>query len=108
MSSFCHHSMCLLIPLVVLDIVLCALYVPCCRLRCTGSAAMNLCIVARGSVDGYYQEGIHCWDYAAGDLIVREAGGVTKDTRGLWDSSCVYVGMVTNSKQNHVSRPGQT
>ena len=34
-------------------------------------------MVAQGSVDGYFEYGIHCWDIAAGDIIVREAGGVT-------------------------------
>ena len=42
-----------------------------------GSAALSMCMVACGSVDGYFEYGIHCWDIAAGDIIVREAGGVT-------------------------------
>lgn len=40
-----------------------------------GSAAMNMCMVAHGYADGYYECGLHCWDIAAGHLIVREAGG---------------------------------
>jgi myo-inositol-1(or 4)-monophosphatase len=42
----------------------------------TGSAAVNMCLVASGQADAYYEYGIHCWDIAAGDVIVREAGGV--------------------------------
>ncbi|XP_077868290.1 inositol monophosphatase 1-like [Saccoglossus kowalevskii] len=41
-----------------------------------------MCEVARGNADAYYEFGIHCWDYAASDLIVREAGGVVIDTEG--------------------------
>ena len=29
-----------------------------------------------GSADGYYENDLHCWDIAGGDVIVREAGGV--------------------------------
>ncbi|RKP23284.1 hypothetical protein SYNPS1DRAFT_5035, partial [Syncephalis pseudoplumigaleata] len=49
--------------------------VHCRGIRCTGSAALNLCLVARGSLDVYWEIGIHCWDIAAGALIVEEAGG---------------------------------
>ena len=47
-----------------------------------GSAALECCFVAAGRVDGYFQEGIHVWDIAAGELIVREAGGFVCDTKG--------------------------
>lgn len=46
-------------------------------IRVTGSAAVNMCLVASGQADAYYEYGIHCWDIAAGDVIVREAGGVS-------------------------------
>lgn len=48
-----------------------------CSIRVTGSAAVNMCLVASGQADAYYEYGIHCWDIAAGDVIVREAGGVS-------------------------------
>ena len=44
--------------------------------RRTGSAALDLCYVASGRVDGYFEMGLKPWDCAAGDLIVREAGGL--------------------------------
>nr|WP_206442665.1 inositol monophosphatase family protein [Streptomyces boncukensis] len=44
--------------------------------RC-GSAAIDLCDVAAGRLDGYYERGLHPWDMAAGDLIAREAGART-------------------------------
>ena len=43
--------------------------------RRLGSAAIDLCLVADGRLDGYYESGLHPWDLAAGWLIVEEAGG---------------------------------
>lgn len=43
-------------------------------IRRLGSAALDLCHVAEGRVDCYYENGIHAWDFAAGSLIAREAG----------------------------------
>lgn len=51
-------------------------------MRALGSAALNMCMVALGAADINYEFGIHAWDIAAGDLIVREAGGVTIDPAG--------------------------
>ncbi|MDH3294789.1 MAG: inositol monophosphatase, partial [Acidimicrobiia bacterium] len=44
-------------------------------LRRLGSAALDLCAVAAGRVDAFYEEGLNVWDYAAGKLLVEEAGG---------------------------------
>lgn len=44
--------------------------------RSVGSAALNLCYVARGTLDLYWEAGVHAWDVAAGAVIVREAGGI--------------------------------
>lgn len=46
-------------------------------IRRIGSAALDLCAVAAGSLDGYYERGIHPWDRAAGLLIAAEAGART-------------------------------
>jgi myo-inositol-1(or 4)-monophosphatase len=43
--------------------------------RRLGSAALDLCYVACGRFDGYWEEKLHCWDIAAGALLVEEAGG---------------------------------
>jgi myo-inositol-1(or 4)-monophosphatase len=43
-------------------------------IRRAGSAALDLCSVAAGRVDAYYEAGMHTWDWAAGALIAREAG----------------------------------
>jgi myo-inositol-1(or 4)-monophosphatase len=45
-------------------------------IRRAGAAAVDLCWVADGTVDGYFEEGTHIWDRAAGGLVVTEAGGV--------------------------------
>jgi myo-inositol-1(or 4)-monophosphatase len=42
--------------------------------RCIGSAALNLCWVACGRFDGFYQRNMQYWDYAAGAIIAAEAG----------------------------------
>lgn len=44
-------------------------------IRRAGAAALDLCMVATGRVDGYYERGLQPWDWAAGSLIVKEAGG---------------------------------
>lgn len=44
-------------------------------IRRVGSAALDLCHVADGSLDGFYERGLNPWDLAAGWVIVTEAGG---------------------------------
>lgn len=43
-------------------------------LRRIGSCALDLCMVAAGRLDAYYEEGVHVWDWAAAALIATEAG----------------------------------
>jgi len=51
-------------------------------IRRPGSAALDLCYVAAGRVDGFWELGLSKWDIAAGALIIREAGGRISDLRG--------------------------
>ena len=51
-------------------------------MRRLGSAALDLCYVAVGRLDGYYERGVKAWDIAAGALILREAGGKVTDYLG--------------------------
>jgi myo-inositol-1(or 4)-monophosphatase len=51
-------------------------------IRQTGSAALNLCYIAAGRLEGYWERGISPWDVAAGAVIVTEAGGMVTDMRG--------------------------
>lgn len=48
-----------------------------------GSAALDMCMVARGVVDLYFERGVKAWDVCAGTVIVREAGGVCVDPYGV-------------------------
>jgi myo-inositol-1(or 4)-monophosphatase len=50
-------------------------------LRRFGSAALDLCAVAAGMLDGYYEHAINPWDWAAGALIASEAGAVVRPPR---------------------------
>ncbi|KAF3822575.1 hypothetical protein GH733_007949 [Mirounga leonina] len=52
------------------------------RIRGVGTAAVNMCLVATGVADAYYEMGIHCWDMAGAGIIVTEAGGVLMDVTG--------------------------
>jgi myo-inositol-1(or 4)-monophosphatase len=47
-----------------------------------GSAALDLCYVAAGRLEGFWELKLHAWDVAAGALIVEEAGGRVSDLRG--------------------------
>lgn len=51
-------------------------------MRRLGSAALDLCYVAAGRLDAYYERGIHAWDVAAACLILEEAGGTVSDYKG--------------------------
>lgn len=52
-------------------------------LRRTGSAALDLCYVAVGRFDGFWEVRLNPWDMAAGSVIVREAGGQLTDFSGI-------------------------
>ncbi|XP_077411075.1 inositol monophosphatase 1-like [Vanacampus margaritifer] len=58
------------------------LTIPVHGIRSPGSAAINMCLVASGSADAYYHQGIHCWDMAGGAAVLTEAGGVIVDISG--------------------------
>ncbi|MEG3765714.1 inositol-1-monophosphatase [Alteromonas sp. 14N.309.X.WAT.G.H12] len=54
----------------------------CGDIRRGGSAALDMAYVAAGRMDGYWERGIKVWDIAAGELLVREAGGLVTDFVG--------------------------
>jgi myo-inositol-1(or 4)-monophosphatase len=63
-----------------------AAILPHCRdLRRLGSAELDLCYVAAGVTDGYWELYLSPWDVAAGAVLVQEAGGVITDFRGGGD-----------------------
>jgi myo-inositol-1(or 4)-monophosphatase len=51
-------------------------------IRRPGSAALDLCYVAAGRVDGFWELGLNIWDIAAGALMIKEAGGRISDYQG--------------------------
>jgi myo-inositol-1(or 4)-monophosphatase len=50
--------------------------------RRAGSAALDLAWLAAGRLDAYYERGLHAWDWAAGSLLVKEAGGAVEALDG--------------------------
>ena len=65
----------------------------CAGLRRPGSAALDLCYVAAGYTDGFFETGLSPWDIAAGSLLVTEAGGLIGNFTGeadyLYQRECV-------------------
>ena len=57
----------------------------CAGIRRSGSAALDLCNVAAGRLDGYWEMALKPWDIAAGMLLVTEAGGMISDFNGKMD-----------------------
>jgi len=64
------------------DLVKTFLMRPCHGIRRGGSAAIDLCHVGAGRLDGYWEFGLNPWDLAAGSLVAREAGAVVSDFAG--------------------------
>jgi myo-inositol-1(or 4)-monophosphatase len=56
-----------------------------------GSAAVDLCSVAAGRLDAFYERGLHPWDFAAGGLVAREAGAQVGGLAGRAESSSFTV-----------------
>ena len=59
--------------------------------RRLGAGALDLCAVAAGRVDAYYEQAMNRWDWAAGALIAREAGAVVGGLRGRAESEALVV-----------------
>jgi myo-inositol-1(or 4)-monophosphatase len=58
------------------------IFAQCGDVRRGGSAALDMAYVAAGRFDGYWERGIKPWDIAAGELLVRESGGLVTDFSG--------------------------
>lgn len=61
-------------------------------IRRIGSAALDLCALAGGRLDAYYERGLQPWDQAAGVLVAREAGARVTGPRGLHPGEDLVVG----------------
>jgi len=65
--------------------------------RC-GSAALDLCLVADGTYDGYWERSLHSWDLVAGAAIVLSAGGKLTDLQGNPPDLCSGDLVATNGR----------
>ena len=60
-------------------------------IRRIGSAAADLCMLAAGQLDAYYERGLQPWDYAAGALIAREAGALLLGLNGNAPGESMFI-----------------
>lgn len=70
-------------------------------IRRDGSAALNLCCVAAGRFDGYWELGLKPWDCAAGILLIREAGGIVTDDSGAPHTYDAGALVASNGRLHH-------
>lgn len=73
----------------------------CADLRRMGTASLDLAYVAAGRLDGYFEACLYPWDFAAGELIVREAGGFVTDFSGKNDAYYENGSIVCGSPHVH-------
>jgi myo-inositol-1(or 4)-monophosphatase len=59
--------------------------------RRIGSCALDLCMVAAGRLDAYFEDDVHVWDWAAGAVIATEAGAVLRLPASTGDTEDVLV-----------------
>ena len=57
----------------------------CADIRRAGTASLDLAYVAAGRLEGYFELCLYPWDFCAGELLVREAGGIVTDFAGGTD-----------------------
>lgn len=60
-------------------------------IRRLGSCALDLCLVAAGELDAYFERGVKPWDHSAGSLIVAQSGGVVSGLYGNRPSDAMIV-----------------
>ena len=58
------------------------IYLDAVDIRRTGSSALDLCYTADGRTDAFFERGLRAWDFAAGAVILSEAGGILSDWQG--------------------------
>lgn len=75
-------------------------------IRRAGSAALDLCYIASGRFDGYWEMKLRPWDVAAGALIVREAGGLVTDFSGgpfsVYGAECLATNRLVHEQMKRV------
>lgn len=76
------------------------LHTECTDIRRFGTAAYEMCLLAKGSIDMYFEMLLSPWDYAAASLIIKEAGGCSSSLDGplnIFDQCSV---LAANNKEN--------
>jgi len=80
-------------------------------IRRSGSAALDLCYVAAGRFDGFWELKLNPWDCSAGYLMVREAGGRVTNLRGdfgsIYDRECIASNVFIHEEMMAVLRASQ-
>ena len=69
-------------------------------IRKLGSAALDMAYVAAGRCDGFWQRNLNYWDFAAGIILVKEAGGFVTDFKGNNEYNQNKTILATNAKIN--------
>jgi myo-inositol-1(or 4)-monophosphatase len=73
--------------------------------RSDGCAALDLCDVACGRFDAYFERGLHAWDSAAGALLVEEAGGRVTSSQGAPHDIFGFDTLATNARLHQALLP---
>ena len=81
-----------------------AFILACHDIRRLGSAALDMCWVAAGRFDGYWEDCLNPWDIAAGKLILEEAGGKVTDFSGKKWSKLADFGKQTLASNSKIHR----
>ena len=79
-------------------------YLQCNDIRRFGSAASELCYVAKGCCELFFEYELYPWDYAAASLILREAGGKVLDLKGKVLSYQGKTGIIAANSIEHLNR----
>lgn len=78
------------------------------KARVLGSASLDICHVACGRADGYFETGIYIWDIAAGRLILQQAGGKAEILRRLGGDRLQFIatnGLIHHALKSLIRRP---
>lgn len=75
------------------------LFLHCRDIRRSGSAVLDLCYLAAGRVDAFYEDRLSFWDYAAASVLLAEAGGVFTTMHGNW-GDLQPIGVIAGNTEN--------
>lgn len=70
-------------------------------IRRSGSAALDLCYLACGRIDAFYEQDLQPWDYGAGNIIIRNAGGVIESIKENAINELKPTGLICSNGKCH-------